>query len=283
MAKGEDEDLPWRIKGGKYWKPRRAPDPLREPPACGTVAEAELLIHAALEEDRARRSGAHGVAYARRLCDLGPRCTIALFLGLRNGELAGLGWDDLVLDGDRPQARICHQAIDQWRKHHPTWKRPLTPPKGKRERRLLLHPTAVVAFVHQRELLEERRWYRADGPVFPGHEGNAFAGTWRNNANGIRPDHMKRLAKTAGLPFPEEWVTHSLRHSLATVESTSGADLRSIQKRTGHGSLRVLEGYIHARTGRALAPSAIPQLALSFDTAEHDTDRDLTTVPEREE
>ena len=270
----DGEDLPWKMGRGKYWKPSRAPVPLKERPACGTAEEAELLIHAALERDRDQRAGKHGAAYALRLADLGQRCTVTLFLALRNGELAGLGWDDLALDVAKPKARIRHQAVDQWRRLYPDWTRPLAPPKGGRMREVAIHPTALLALAAQRELLEQRGWYRDDGPVFPGHEGTPFAGTWRNNANGIRPDHMKELAAAAGLPFPDEWVTHCLRHSLATVESTSGADLRTIQRRTGHGSLRALEGYIHARTGRALAPSAVPQLALNFDL-EHDTEPDL--------
>ncbi len=278
----DGEDFPWRLPRGKYWKPRRSPVPRHERPACGTVEEAELLIHAALEEDRAQRGGKKGEAYARRLADLGQRCAVALFFGLRNGELAGLGWDDLELAGLMPLARIRHQAIDQWRTHYPTWTRPMRLPKGGKERRVLIHATALVALEAQRELLEQRGWYRPDGPVFPGHEGNTFSGTWRNNANAIRPDHMKRLARKAGLPFPDEWVAHSLKHSLATVESTSGADLRTVQKRTGVSSLRVLEGYIHARTGRALAPSSIRTLEINFDL-EHDTDHDLKILSDGEE
>lgn len=282
MSLGEDEELPWRMSRGRYWRPRRSPRPLKNVPACGTVKEAELLIHAALCVDLAHRQGFHGEAYAHRLHDLGPRCAVGLLMGLRNGELAGLGWDDLLLDGERPMARVRHQAIDQWRRYHPTWRRPVTPPKGGRERRLLLHPTVLVACKQQRALLDERGWYREDGPIFPAPESSRFEGTWRNNANAIKPELMKVLAKAAGLPFPDEWVTHSLRHSLATLENVSGADLRTIQKRTGHSSLRILEDYIHAKTGRALAPSAIPELELKFDdelvlgttdtSDEHDTD-----------
>jgi integrase len=274
----DGEELPWRLRPGKYWKPSRPPKPRKERPACITVDEVERLVHAALEEDRAQRAGTFGTKMSGRLADLGPRCATVLLLALRNGEGSGLGWDDLALDLRTPRGRVMHQAVDQWRKHHPDWTRPLDPPKRGRTRALILHPTAVKALVAHRAALEARGWFREDGAVFPGHEGGPFAGTWRNNANCIRPEDMKRLAAIAGLPFPEEWVTHSLRHSLASVESSSGADLRSIQGRTGHGTLRALEDYIHARR---LPPSAIPELAVTFD-AEHDTDRDLATVPDEE-
>jgi integrase len=265
----EDEDLPWKTNRGKYWKPSRAPVPRKESLACGTAEEAERLVQAALEDDRARRAS---VGYGDRLADLAPRTAVALFGGFRNGELAGLGWDDIVREADRVLVRIHRQATNRWRQHHPEWTRPLAPTKGRKQRTLILHPTAVLALDAQRELLEARGWYRADGPVFPGHEATPFAGQWRNNSCAIDPRDVKRIAAAAGLPFASEWVTHSLRHSLATIESTCGADLRSIQKRTGHGSLVVLERYIHAKTGRGLPPSAIPELGVHFDSSPHDTE-----------
>jgi integrase len=277
----DGEDLPWRLGRGKYWRPKRAPHVVSPRPAICTVDEAERLIHAALEEDRAQRAGTFGQAYSRRLADLGPRAAVVLLLALRNGEGSGLGWDDFAFGAPIPFGRIQHQATDQWRKHHPEWSRPLDPPKGGRIREVTLHPTAILALRAQRELLEERGWYRDDGPVFPGHEGNAFAGTWRNNANCIRPEDLKRLAGVAGLPFPNDWVTHSLRHSLATVEHHAGADLRSIQDRTGHGSLRQLEEYIHAKTRRGRTPSAIREFAIAWDL-EHDTEKDLTPLAEED-
>jgi integrase len=254
----EGQDLPWLVSPGHYWRPHKG-RVARLRPACGTVAQAEAILAVALEEDRAGR--ARGM-----FADLGARCVVALLLGLRNGELAGLGWDDFVdLWGPEPRVVVRHQAIDQWRRLHPGWTRPSQAPKGCKTRELRVHPTAVLALSFQREQLVARGWWRPDGPVFPGHTGTPFEGMWRNNANAIPPERMKRLAESAGLAFPQEWVTHSLRHSLATLESTSGADLRSIQRRTGHGSLAVLETYVHGRSGRALPPSAVPALDVSFD------------------
>ena len=267
----EGEDVPWTLPRGKVWRPSRAPKALKERPACCTADEAEQLIAAALEEDRRLRMGEYGVAMSRRLPDLGHRVTVALLLGLRNGEVSGLGWDDCALDVERPAVIVRHQAVDQWRRLYPEWKRPLSLPKGGKEVQIALHLTSARALLAQRELLRARGWYREDGPVFPGHEGTAFAGEWRNNANGIRPEETRRVAARAGLPFPAEWVTHSLRHSLATVESTSGADLRSIQRRTRHDSLEVLEGYIHARTGRELSTSAIREFDVEFPGESNDT------------
>jgi integrase len=256
------EALPWTLANGKLWKPRAVrPEEARERPACGTVEELELLVRAALEHDKALR--ARGL-----FADNAERVAVVALLALRNGEGSGLAWDDLTLEGERPRARIRHQAVDQWRTHYPG-DRPRKAPKGRRERALALHPTALVALLAQRELLEARGWYRPDGPVFPSPSG-PFEGTWRNNANCITPEVFKRYAKAAGFPNWETWVPHSLRHSAATLEGEAGASLRSIQGRTGHSSLTNLEAYIHARTGRGLVPSAIRALAVRFDEGEDD-------------
>lgn len=272
MALEDGEDVPWRLGRGKVWRPSRPPEPLKERPACGTPEEAEALLRAALERDRMHRSSPE----RWRLADLGPRCAVVLFLGLRNAEGGGLGWDDLALEAAQPRARITHQAKNRWRRHHPEWTRPLDPPKRGKTRNVAIHPTAVLALHAQRELLEERGWYRPDGPVFPSHEGTPYVGSWRNTSKCVDPIEVRILARAAKLPFAEDWVTHCLRHSLATLEHTSGADLRSVQRRTGHSSLRVLEKYIHARTGGTLTPSVVRPLDVRFDdddaSEKHDTD-----------
>jgi integrase len=252
------EEIPWKLTNGKMWKPSRPHKrPLNERPACGTVEQLEALVAAAMLKDRVKRG-------AGTFSDMAQRIAVVSLLALRNGEGSGLGWDDLTLDGDRPRARIRHQAVDQWRTHYPAWRRPLSLPKGNKERTVALHPTAIAALLAQRELLEALGWYMADGPVFPSSRG-IYKGDWRPNANCIRPETFKRFAMLAGLPDAETWVPHSLRHSATTLESEAGASLKSIQARSGHGSLRVLEEYIHARTGRALVPSAIRALDISFD------------------
>jgi integrase len=257
------EDLPWKLPGGHFWKPSRShKTPENERPACGTVEELEALIAAAMLVDKMHRANG-------KKADAANRIAIVALFALRNGEGSALAWDDLILDGPRPRARIRHNAPDQWRTHYPAWERPLKKPKGKRERTIAIHPTALLALLAQRELLQEWRWYRPDGPVFPSTRG-PYKGTWRPDANCIRPETFKRFALLAGLPDWQTWVPHSLRHSAATLESESGASLKSIQGRTGHSSLAQLEEYIHARTGRALVPSAIPALRVTFDAGEEE-------------
>jgi hypothetical protein len=240
----EGDDFPWRLPGARYWHPSRRRQALTSPAACTSLEEGQQLIAAALAYDREERA-------RERFADLLERVIVAIRNALRNGEIAGLAWDDLAIDGGRPRMRVQRQAIDQWRTHSAASiaeGRPAELPKGGKPREILLDLESVLALHAQREQLVARGWYRDDGPVFPGHVGE-WEGTWRNNANGIDPREFRRVAARAGLPFTALWVPHSLRHSTATLEALSGANLRAIQKRTGHGSLEVLEGYISKRLG----------------------------------
>jgi integrase len=256
-------ELPWRLENGTgYWKPSRPARPVRESVACGDPVELVALINAAQAWDERDRARGH-------FADRAPRVAVISLSALRNGEASALGWDDVImLDGAEPRLRIRHKAVDGWREDHPTWTRPIDTPKSKKARVVKLHPSAAAALRFQRAMLIDRGIWRADGPVFPAHEGYF---TWRNGNRCVEARDMKRLAELAGLPDASEWTTHSLRHTAATLESVGGGDLRSTASRGGWANLHVLEGYTHARTGRALAPSSIPVLTgVSFGGGEGD-------------
>ena len=235
--------LPWgdwkpRVE---RWKPRRE--------AARSPEELHALVLAAARDDLvAHRAGRHA--------DLALRVAVLALVGLRQGEAAGLGWDDLSLDTEPCIVAVTRQALDGWRERHPDWDRPRSPPKWGKRRTLALHPSAVAALRAQRDRLRAVGWYRPDGPVFP-----AKGGAWRSHAMVISPTRFRAVVEAAGLPNVGNWTVHSLRHSFATLEMVAnGGDLRAVQARTGHGSLRVLEGYLHS-VKRGLPASAIPALA----------------------
>jgi len=242
VRSGKLDALPWG-----YWRPNRPVE--REREACRSVEEFELLVRAAREHDG--RSWVKG-----RYSDLAFRVLVVGLCGLRQGEAAALGWDCVQIDADPIHVKIHWQAHDGWQNDHPDWKRPQDAPKSGSGRTLALHVSAAAALLAQRKQLQDRGWYRPDGPVFP-----ASGGAWRSQALVIDPPTLRRIVKTAGLPNPEKWVTHSLRHTFATLEVVAhGGDLRTVQRRTGHASLAVLAGYLHS-TGRGLIQSAIRPLA----------------------
>ncbi|WP_437713887.1 hypothetical protein WMF45_48200 [Sorangium sp. So ce448] len=238
--------LPW----GK-WAPKGGGNgPERE--ACRSTTELLLLVRAATARDARTRA-------FRGFADLAYRVLVAALSGLRQGELAGLGWDDFDnLDGEIPVLgtrvflRVRHQAIDGWRLANPAWTRPLTPPKDRdgddqADKPQELHPVAVWALRQQREQLRARGWYRLNGPVFPATWGKR-PGDWRSCGQAIDPEReIRAVVRAAGLPDPERWVTHSLRHTFATLELAavlaSTGDVRAVQERTRHRDRRTLEGF----------------------------------------
>ncbi|MFZ5829861.1 MAG: tyrosine-type recombinase/integrase, partial [Planctomycetota bacterium] len=246
----DQRKIPGRPWGAK--PPRIRGRPPREREACTSIDEFLELVHQAQSHD-------HDNWKRGRVSDLAPRVVVAGMCGLRNGELGGLGWDDLLLEGPEPRMVVRHQVKDGWDRRHPEWDRPLDLPKACDPRDppkvLRIHP-GVVQFLHaQRAELERLGWYRSSGPVFP-----AKGGRWRTKSDTIRPDDLRRLAARAGFDNVERWTTHSLRHTQATLElAFSGGDLRRVQERTRHASIEVMSGYLHM-LHRGRPPSAIPEL-----------------------
>ena len=234
--------LPWGA-----WRPRK-PE-ANQPDCLRSVEELAALVGAARAADEHDwKAGRHA--------DLAYRVLVLVLCGLRQGELAGLGWDAVQIDAEPFLMAVRCQAVDGWRRLFPDWTRPGAPTKSRKARTIHLHPSCVLALRAQREQLRGRGWFQPDGPCFP----NGKNGSWRTHADSIKPDRFRALVAAAGLPNPERWTTHSTRHSFASLEVVaSGGDLAAVQRRTGHSSLAQLEGYIHA-TGRGLPRSMVPEL-----------------------
>lgn len=254
----EDAPLPW----GR-WRPQRGTTEQVEPVAVASWDEARALVAAAAAEDAPKQQRG-------RYADAAARCLFGIATGLRNAEIAGLGWDDFTdLDGPAVVLHVRHQAQKNWRRWFPG-PRPLSPPKGKagraRTRRQILEPVAVVVLRQLRDEQRRRGWWRSDGPVFGVERDGGWH--WRTTGYAIDPTHVKRWAKAAGISEPERWCTHSLRHSLGTlVGAATGGDARAVQQRLGHADLKTTLHYWH-RLGKGLAPPAMghelqaPQVAL---------------------
>lgn len=239
---GELRGWPWgSFKMGKA-RPRRERD------AARNLEEFAALLIAARElDERDWKAG----RYADRTC----RFLVMGLTGLRQAEAAGLAWDCVELEAsDLELVHVRYQAKRGWVKRWPDG-RPQDKPKWYKERTLRLHSSVVVALMHQREQLQARGWYRLDGPVFPG-----LSGRFRTSGRAIKPECVRELARAAGFARPQDWTTHSLRHSFATLEVVaSGGDLQATRARTGHSTIAQLEGYLH-RAGRGMAPSRVPAL-----------------------
>ncbi len=134
---------------------------------------------------------------------------MALFTGMRRGELFKLQWEDI--DFDRAFIHIRD-------------------PKGGQDQKIPLNPAV-------RDLLMNHP--RTDSPyIFPGRGGNR-----RVDIN----KQVTRIKKRAGLP-DDFRALHGLRHVYASMLASSGqVDLYTLQKLLTHKSPQMTQRYAHLR------------------------------------
>ncbi len=247
--------LPW----DRFKAPKDGRDLFDRREVARSFEEILSIVRAASVLD-ARMRARHPI-----VADLAVRLLVMFYLGLRQGELSALGWDDLDLECSpplQPSVRVRHQVLLRWRARHPEWERPSDHVKGKHVLTTLLHPTAVELLLAHRERLRALAAYRADGPVFPEADGG-----WRRHPCSIRNERFRKLIRAAGLPHPDGWTVHSIRHSTATLEMVgSGFNIQHVQRRLRHANASTTWGYAHLLQ-RGAVPSALPTLASSGSTA----------------
>jgi integrase len=150
---------------------------------------------------------------------------LAASTGLRRGEILGLAWDALDLDGGRLAVRQTLTVAD----YEPR----LSPPKTDRSRReVALDAETVTALrEHRKRQLEERL---AAGEVWRNHADLAFT-----DAIG-RPLHpqgfseaFERHVRATGL---RRIPLHGLRHTHATLALRAGIHPKVVSDRLGHYS-----------------------------------------------
>ncbi len=213
-----------------------------KPPAEGrslTVDQAKALL-AAAEGDRLE---------ALYLC--------GLMLGLRPGELLGLTWDDVDLDGRTLQVRRSLK-----RERDPDTGRGvlrLGDPKTAKSRRALDLPPRVA------DALRSHRTAQKAERLVAGPEWDASWGLVFCNAFGrpIDPSNLRRMFKAltnaAGLG---DWHPHELRHSAASLLSASGVPLEHIADVLGHDGTRMTALVYRHATAPTVAVAVAPMEAM---------------------
>lgn len=151
---------------------------------------------------------------------------VALTFGMRQGELLGLRWADLELDGPKPTIAIRYQAQFG----------DLAQLKRRRDQTVWPIPSHVVQLLESHKEEQVKRAKRAAtrwhvmGLVFPSN-----VGTVKSRHNLTR--EWKALLKRAGLP--ETTHFHDLRHTAATIRLQRGEPLWKVSKLLGHGSTAI--------------------------------------------
>lgn len=168
--------------------------------------------------------------------------TVAICTGLRAGELFGLRWADVMMDGDSPELVVRHSYRG--------------PTKSGKVRRVPLLARAREA------LTEWRRHVPGVGAalVFP-----ADAGRRRDGLAGCHSPGYDAGLESAlrGAGIERRVRFHDLRHTCASalVQGTWGPPLRleEVRQWLGHGSVTVTERYAH------LAPDGLRSVARRYD------------------
>lgn len=177
----------------------------------------------------------------------------ALATGLRQGELLGLRWRDVDLDGAALRVAVTLQRID---KEY----RLLEPKTAKSRRTLPLPPVAVAALrAHRIRQLEERLrggdvWedWQGAGLVFTREDGGPLHASTVTH-------HFQKLLATAGLPRVR---FHDLRHTAATLLLAQGAPARLIMEVLGHSQISLtMNTYAH------VMPAALREAAGHMEVA----------------
>ena len=165
----------------------------------------------------------------------GALVTVALALGLRQGEALGLRWEDVDL-----KTGVLHVRHSLQYPKGGGWV--LVEPKSERSRRAIVMPEIVISALRdhrltQREsrLLAGATW-RESGFVFTSRLGTPLD-PWAV----IKA--FKRLLRDAGLP---DIRFHDLRHTAATFLLAQGVDPRTIMETLGHSQISLtLNTYSH--------------------------------------
>lgn len=163
--------------------------------------------------------------------DYAPMIELAVYTGLRLGELCGLQWSDVHdLNGDRPTIVVQRQ--------HTRFSE-ITAPKTKAgKRRVPLWPEAVAVLKARRLQAFAEGRAKDDDPVFLG------AGGTRVSHRNIQRRGFAPARDAAGLP--ESIRFHDLRHAFASLAAHRGVPLNVLSVVMGHSNVAVTANvYVH--------------------------------------
>jgi integrase len=177
---------------------------------------------------------------------------LALVLGMRRGELAGLRWDDLDLNAGTVTITTTRVAVGATVVEGP--------PKSARSRRMLPLDPHTVGMLgrHQARQTHHARQDNL-GPVshvFTGEHGQPVTPAWISR-------RFTEIVQQTSLPRVR---FHDLRHASATLGLAAGESLKEVSARLGHSSIMVTADTYLAPPD-SLARASTQRLAGVLDSA----------------
>lgn len=152
---------------------------------------------------------------------------LTLSTGMRRGEILGLRWSEVDLDRKRVSVT---QTLSMLREGEPVF----APPKTEKSRRGIRLPEIAV------EALGRRRAEQAQdrllcGPGWKDYDLVVTRGDGRPPNPDVFSARYRRVVERLQIP---QVTFHDLRHSHSTFLLLGGVDLKRLQRRLGHASIR---------------------------------------------
>ena len=161
---------------------------------------------------------------------------LALFTGMREGELMGLPWD--AVDFDNGTITIRQQLHSAIRRGEGPY---ITTPKSGKSRTITPAPSVMRLLRTQRARQAEERlkagpFWKDSGLVFTNARGGFLSRNTMHNS-------FKRFVAQAGAP---DTRFHDLRHTYAVNALQAGDDIKTVQQNLGHHTAAfTLDTYAH--------------------------------------
>ncbi|HEY3688128.1 MAG TPA: site-specific integrase [Streptosporangiaceae bacterium] len=174
---------------------------------------------------------------------------LVLLRGLRRGEVCGLRWTDVDLDGEHPTATIAQTLLEYGGHIH------LDTPKTRAGERVvsLDKGTAAALRAHR---TAQRREQLAAGPAWTDYDLVFCCEDGRPLSPETVTDTFRRIARGAGLPVIR---LHEGRHTAASLGLEAGLDIKIVSDQLGHSTTRITSDlYTHVR--RAVASDAAEKI-----------------------
>ena len=166
--------------------------------------------------------------------------SIGALLGVRPGELLGLGWDEIDFEAGVIRVRYCLKLLKDEQGHITLIRAEL---KTARSRRTVKMPPSVRAAlialrkVQAAERLKLGPHYQASGIVLCNSAGGPC---WPS----MVAEEFDEICAAAGLG---KWTPRELRHTFASILSDAGTDIEKIADAMGHTNSNVTRAvYRHA-------------------------------------
>ncbi len=191
---------------------------------------------------------------------LGPVARLAIYTGMRRGELLGLTWDAIDLDNRVLHVRQSLEVVGTGKDRAVR----LKAPKTEKSRRDVALTAGAIEVLRSQHAQQSKLRIRISGPF--GDERLVFPNP--RDGQPWKPDTFSneflRAVKASGLP---KVSFHGLRHSYASISLRAGTPLKVVSEMLGHTTTAITADlYTHVLGN--LKAEAADRLDAIFDKAE---------------